>query len=256
MATNLYEEVDYLTQARERYTEQFKNKEAFDAYVRLVIKQLLEVQEACKDMMQLRSIDTAVGSQLDLIGKIVGQPRTLINYSAFPFFGFDGASGAETFGSATDSTVGGLFRSLYQEEGASNTVDDETYRFILKARIIANTTTATPNAVLEGLQFITGNTNSRLIEQPNAHLTLEIQNNLSDLEKYFLEGLSEQGSILPIPIGVAVEVVYFEEDYFGMAECVGAKGLVGFASGYGAGYGKSYGQATYTADSGIIATLA
>jgi len=221
MTTNAFTEVDYLSQGRGRVTEQFKNKPVFDAYLKLIMDSLNELQGVYKDLMQLRSIDTAVGAQLDLIGDIVGQPRTLVNY---------------------DSTIGGLFRSVNQEEGAAAEVDDETYRFLIKARIIANTTRATPEAIISGINFVTGNANTTLVEQPFAHITLEVQNNLTDFQAYFLKGLSDQGSIIPIPIGVTVDYVFFEEEYFGFYEDPNALGLIDPITGYGHGYGTSYGE--------------
>lgn len=242
MTTNAFTEVDYLSQGRGRVTEQFKNKPVFDAYLKLIMDSLNELQGVYKDLMQLRSIDTAVGAQLDLIGDIVGQPRTLVNYDAFPYFGFDGATAAQTFGTTSDSTIGGLFRSVNQEEGAAAEVDDETYRFLIKARIIANTTRATPEAIISGINFVTGNANTTLVEQPFAHITLEVQNNLTDFQAYFLKGLSDQGSIIPIPIGVTVDYVFFEEEYFGFYEDPNALGLIDPITGYGHGYGTSYGE--------------
>ena len=254
MTTNAFTEIDYLAEGRGRVTEQFKNKPVFDAFLKLVMDYLNELQIVYKDLMQLRSINTATGAQLDLIGNIVGQPRTLVNYNAFPYFGFDGATGAEPFGTLSDSTVGGVFRSRLQEEGSSATVDDETYRFIIKARIIANSTRATPQAIIDGLNFITGNTTSRLVEQPNAHVTLEIQNTLTDFQRYFLTGLSSQGSIVPVPISVAVEYVFFEESYFGMYEDPTAQPLAGYSTGYGLAYGEAYGKSTIEGG-GYIAEL-
>jgi hypothetical protein len=230
-------------------TEQFKNKPVFDAYLKLAFDALNGVQAVYKDLMQLRSIETATGNQLDLIGEIIGQPRTLVNYNAFPYFGFDGATAAETFGTISDSTIGGVFRSVNQEEGSSSSVDDETYRFLIKCRIIANTTRATPEAIITGLNFITGNTNSGVVEQPNAHITIEIQNNLTDLQAYFLQGLSQIGSIIPVPIGVAVDYVFFEDEYFGFLEDPNAATLSTLVGGYGYIYGESYGE--ISADSNV-----
>lgn len=247
MTENMFVQVDYLQEARDRYTFQFTDKPVFDKYIKIFLDELNVIQEAYKDLMQLRSIDTAAGTQLDQIGNIVGQPRVLTNYDAFPYFGFDGASAALSFGTLADSSVGGIFRSYLREEGSSAVIDDNTYRFIIKARIAANTTRATPEDIIKGLNFITGNTNSCLIEQPLARITIEVQNNLTDFEKYFLTGLSNQGSIIPIPIGVAVDFVFFEEDYFGFSEDANAFGFAGDVGGYGQDYGMSYG---YSAVSG------
>jgi hypothetical protein len=243
MPTNAFTEVDYLSEGRGRYTEQFKDKPVFDAYLRLAFNALNELQDTFKDLMQLRSIDTATGVQLDLIGKLIGQPRSLVNYTAFPFFGFDGSSGAETFGTLSDASLGGLFRSKDQEEGGAAVVDDTTYRFLIKARIAANTSTATPEAVISGLNFITDNSNTTIVEQPDAHLQIEVENTLTDLQAYFLTGLSNEGSIVPVPIGVTVDFVFFEPEYFGFLEDPNAQALANLAGGYGGDYGESYGGA-------------
>lgn len=227
MTTNAFTDVDYLSEGRGRVTEQFKTLPVFDAYLKLALDPMVELQGVYKDLMQMRSIETASGSQLDLIGSIVGQSRTLVNYNALPFFGFDGAVAAETFGSSTDNTLGGVWRSSGQVEGTASTVDDETYRFIIKCRIIANTTRATPESVIKGLNFITNNTTTALVEQGNAHITVEVQNTLTDFQKYFLRGLSDQGSIIPIPISVTATYVFFEEDYFGFDDDPLSSPLIG-----------------------------
>ena len=105
MTTNAFTEIDYLPQGRGRVTQQFKDKPVFDAYLKLALDALNEIQNVYKDLMQLRSINTATGVQLDQIGNIVGQSRTLVNYNAFPYFGFDGAASAETFGTISDRCV-------------------------------------------------------------------------------------------------------------------------------------------------------
>lgn len=254
MTINSFSEVDYLTETLGRVTEQFKGKPIYAAFINIVMQQILELQQAFKDLKQLRSIDTASGEQLDVIGRLVGQERTLVNYDVFPYFGFNGATGAETFGTVTDPAIGGVFKSYLQQEGSSATVDDETYRFLIKARIIANTTKATPEAVISGLNFITSNANCSVIEQPNAHITLEIQDNLTDFQKYFLQGLSNQGSIVPIPIGVAVDYVYFNENYFGFNEDSNANGFAKATGGYGFSYGSSYGSFT-TSGGGYLSQI-
>jgi len=256
MTTTPFTETDYLSEARGRVGQQFKDKPVFDTYLKLAIDQITELQSVYKDLMQLRSIDTASGEQLDAIGRLFGQERTLVNYNTFPFFGFNGSSGAETFGTLSNSTLGGLFRSKDQEEGSSSTVDDKTYRFIIKARIIANSSKATPEAIISGLNFVTGNANCRVVEHPDAHITLEVENNLTDFQSYFLRGLSNQGSIIPIPVGVAVEYVFFEEDYFGMAEDSEASTLGSLGTGYGMEYGMGYGAATSSETGGYIPALA
>ena len=201
-------EVDYLAQARSRYTQQFKNKPIFDAHINIFITEITEIQDMLQDLIGLRSLETAVGSQLDMIGAIVGQPRVLVDFSLFPFFGFDGASEAQTFGSLYDANLGGTWKSISDAEGASFEVDDDTYRFIIKARIVANISNTTPQGVIDAVNYIVSRADSSIVEMGNAHLKITHYATLTTLQEYFLRGLSSIGSIIPLPISVSYEIEY------------------------------------------------
>lgn len=183
-----FESVDYLAQARERYTDYFKDDPFYDAFLKGVLTLINELQECLKGLLQLRSLDTATGEQLDVIGALVGQPRVLANFTAIPYFGFDGASGAQSYGSIADPLLGGVFRSINQPEGVDYAVDDETYRFLIRARIMANSSTCTSEAVISSLKFVTGRNDVQIAEPGNAHIIMYIPDVLTDLQKYFLSG--------------------------------------------------------------------
>lgn len=88
MATNPFNFVDYLELARSRTTEQFKleNAPVFDRYLQLLVVEIQNLQQVFRDLKQLRSLDTAVGDQLDIIGDIVGQDRVLLSADLYSFW--------------------------------------------------------------------------------------------------------------------------------------------------------------------------
>ncbi len=65
---NEFNTVDYLEEARDRVTQQFKDQDIFDRYLQILLINNTELQDVIKDLMQKRSIDTAEGVQLDIIG--------------------------------------------------------------------------------------------------------------------------------------------------------------------------------------------
>ena len=199
-------EVDYLSQARSRYTQQFKNKPIFDAHIKIFITEITELQDMLQDLIGLRGLDTATGVQLDLIGSIVGQPRVLVDFTLFPFFGFYEDSTALGFSSLSAPTTGGVLKSLSEGNGEDFVVDDNTYRFILKARIVANISNTTPQGVIDAVNYIVGRTDSAIEEMGNAHLKITHYATLTPLQDYFLRGLSSVGSIIPLPICVSYEI--------------------------------------------------
>ena len=131
MANPDFTSIDYLNEARERYTEAFKEKEVFDRYIQQVIEQQTQLQQVFKDLLQKRSIDTATGATLDIIGEIVGQPRELISADLFRFFGFEGVLQADAFGDGINSILGGKFYNFGDATGGNVLLDDETYRLFI-----------------------------------------------------------------------------------------------------------------------------
>ena len=103
---NQFDIRNYVDEARELITEQFKKKPVIDKYLRLILSGILDAQEVLRQLQQQRSVDTAIGAQLDVIGDIVGIPRGLVFGQLFSFFGFEGAPLGDTFGSLNDPTVG------------------------------------------------------------------------------------------------------------------------------------------------------
>lgn len=54
---------------------QFRDKPFIEILVKALMTQVQEIEDALFDLLVKRTIDTAVGAQLDVIGKIVGQKR-------------------------------------------------------------------------------------------------------------------------------------------------------------------------------------
>lgn len=228
---NPYVEIDYLTEARSRVTYQFQDKQIFDKYVQLLISQSSSTQETLKQLMQLRSIDTAFGATLDIIGNIVGQERT-------PLPGY-----------------------LFDADGFV-IPDDETYRLLIKAKIIKNNTDCTPESVIYGTEFILGVNGVTIQEGKDASYIVYVPRYLSSLEKYLILGIVTDYytlTLLPKPVGVRVEFVEFVgTNFFAFAGVPNAKGFGEFTgtTTYGIGYGLSYGVSDYAAvDGGIFANF-
>lgn len=194
---------EFLNVARDRVTEQFKQKPVYDKYLQLLLSGKIELQNTVQDTMQLRSIDSAVGAQLDVIGEIVGRPRGLVTSDLFYYFGFEGAAQAESFGSTTDPTVGGQWYSLNAPVGISREPSDDEYRLILKAKIIKNRTLARPEDIIEAYKFLFGAGTVTIEELAPAEVRIGIGKILNNVERGLLFDLGGAGTLLPKPIGVS-----------------------------------------------------
>ena len=226
---NEFNTVDYLQEARERVTEQFKNQDIFDRYLQILLVSNTELQGVLKDLMQKRSIDTAEGAQLDVIGEIVGQKRELIDTALLTYFAFDGYPDAQTYGDLDAPSIGGVFYSFGDPLVGNTLLSDDQYRLFIKAKIIKNFTNVTPNQFLSFLSFVFGSPVNMIIAEGGAEFTALVGKTLTSFEKTLLTYVSNVNGystrFIPKPIGVRVNFGSFNyENYFGFLGAPNAKG--------------------------------
>lgn len=228
---NSFNIVDYLSEARSRVTEQFKTEDhpVFDKYLQLLLGGKIELQEIFRQLMQERSIDTATGAQLDIIGDIVGQPRELIDTALLVFFAFQGYPNAQSYGDLNNPALGGPYYDINNPLAGNTLLTDEQYRLFIKAKIIKNSTNATPNQFIEFMQFVFGIDINLVVAEGNAEFTLMMGRQLTSFEKVLLNYTSYSSGypsrFVPKPIGVRVNFGEFTADnYFGFQGAPNAKG--------------------------------
>lgn len=260
MATNEFFLEDYLSVARARVTEQFKTEDhpIFDKYLQILLGGKIELQEVFRQLMQERSIDTATGAQLDIIGEIVGQPRELIDTALLTYFAYQGYPDAQSYGDLNDSSLGGFYRGIDDPLAGNTLLNDDQYRLFIKAKIIKNSTNATPNQLLDFVNFVFDSPKNQIIEEGEAAYTLMLGKPLSSFEKVLLNYISYSSGypsrFVPKPIGVRVNYgSYIAGEAFAFQGVANAKGygdLASFATvgGYGSSYGVAYGGP----DSGVV----
>lgn len=241
---NPFEIYDYLTEARERVTESFKDKDVFDRYLQLLLVANIELQQVFKDLMQKRSLDTATGAQLDIIGRIVGQPRELIDTALLDYFAFDTYPTAAPYGDLSDPSEGGLYYSLGDPLAGNTLLNDNQYRLFIKAKIIKNNTNVTPDQYLDFLSFVFGATLSNVISESNAEFTVLIGKELTPFERVLVTYTSNNDGyetpFIPKPIGVRINYGQFDSTNFFAYQ--GAPGAEGFGDLSDPSVGGKYGQ--------------
>ena len=146
--------VNYKSLMYENYTEAFKDKDVFDKYIKLLSYEADNVAVVLKQLIQERSIDTAVGKQLDIIGNIVGQTREIVNAEDFPYFAYEGAPLAQSYGDLNNKRFGGYYWDITKPLTGNVTLNDDQYRIFIKAKIMKNITRATPEDVISFIRFV------------------------------------------------------------------------------------------------------
>ena len=161
------------------------------------------------------NIDTATGYALDLVGRHIGVSRVLPTVIAKEYFGWLEDDSALSFG------VGEFYR--YGDAlSASVVLNDNDYRFFIRARITKNYQTGTIENIVKSIQFVVGN-HSNVIDIQN--MTMNIIVNSDKLNSLTLYAISKM-NILVRPVGVMYEYTVLVNDKpFGFAHDNGSYGF-------------------------------
>lgn len=137
-----------------RLATEFREAENLISYIRALLVEANTLEQVYCDILEKRWLDTAEGVQLDIIGAIVGQGRTFIDAEIFEYFGFHNNAQANSFGTLTDSAIGGRFRYIGEPIIGLRQLSDEEYRVFIKARIARNMTSSTPENIIDQVKYI------------------------------------------------------------------------------------------------------
>lgn len=196
-------EQDYKTTARSRLTDRHRSDETFLAILDTLVeiksqrqKQYLSVADTFLD------IDKSEGKNLDLIGKLIGEERTLVNFIDRSYFGFLGARLSESYDI-------GYWYSLYKNKyGTLRTLTDAEYRRVLKARVVKNSSDNNRNSFLEVLNTLLGNNSAVIVESEN-NTAIEVRIiDLDGLASYYLSKYKSNTNLIPIPLGRRLSVTH------------------------------------------------
>lgn len=232
MALVPFEMNNFIQESEDIVTTQFQDKDVFNRYLRLLKSECQTLLGVFKDMIQLRDIDSARGAQLDIIGRIVGQDRTIVNGDLFPFFGYQGILISESFGTVFNKTIGGNWWSLGTPIGGNVTLSDEQYRLLIKAKIIKNNSQGRNEDYIKFGNFVL-NAEVEFQDDSGAfsQATVLVGRRLTLFEKalmaFVFEGLDYNLTYSPKPLGVGIQVGVFDVNgTLGFAGTPNAKGMI------------------------------
>lgn len=203
------EEQDYKAIALSRLTDRHRSDEAFISILDTLVD-LKEVRQ--KEILQISEnfldIDKSEGKNLDLIGRLIGEERNLVNFIDRSYFGFLGARLSESYDI-------GYWYSLYKNKyGTLRTLSDEEYRRVLKARVVKNSSDVSRDSFLKVLNLLLDNESSVVIESEN-NKAIEVRIKDEDgLASYFLSKYKSDTNLIPIPLGRRLGVVHIMPVYY------------------------------------------
>ena len=213
--------IDHKELAESRLATQFKESTNLISYIKALLLESDSLEGVFRSLLTDRWIDTAEGINLDIIGSIVGQPRILVDALIISYFGFAPNSGASSFGSVSNVSLGGRFRSKEESTTGNRELTDEEYRVYIRARIIKNSINPNLPETLSFFKFLF-EVEQIIITDGAMHYTVQFGRMLTVNEKAFLLNTD----LVPKVAGVGVGYQEYEsESAFGFGGIPTSKGF-------------------------------
>jgi len=173
----------------DRIYAQYRNKPKAVAWYRITPEIAGQLETVYNSIRLSYNIDHATFDQLDVLGRIVVIDRS---YEAGVIF-------ETTDWGGVDSQFGGTDSMFTAPSGITNaTLSDEIFRKLIKSKIAKNNSDATIDSIITALEFITGDTQIRVIDPEDMTFTIEFGMELTPVDRMLLTSFN----IVPKPQGV------------------------------------------------------
>lgn len=187
-------------------TSQHRDRPKFVAMVQAIAGAVGDITAMIQSLPQAFDIDTAVGTQLDIIGEWVGQSRVVAGVLTFGFFGFSDSLVAEPFGEEGNPSIGGRFYEEGEPFTQTAVLGDPEYRLVLKAKIIRNHYQGTTEAIENALQLIFG-VPAIVRDDGTMNIDIVVNGPISLIGQSLLTNFD----LLPRPAGVAIRSIIYTD---------------------------------------------
>lgn len=200
---------------------QYSDKPKAIGSVRAILSAYENVYEGAMSLEEAFDLDTAVGKQLDIIGKIVGISREVPFAVPKNFFGFeDNVDTAYPFDDKFLSVNTYPMKDKFELDYSTGILDDYRFRFFIKSKIAKNYTVAkvysetgvslpsTLDYLFEGKSYV--------VDNKNMSMTIYIDREFDTSMIQYIKQLD----LIPRPQGVRYRAViqYAESSTFGFGD--------------------------------------
>lgn len=213
------EHKDIVAEGLDELMTQWRDKPITVGLLKSYLENVQIVEDNLQSISTMTSIADSEGVQLDNLGRIVGQPRKVVDGTYGLYFGFAGNPNAVGFGIEPFYVSGDPI--LVTKE-----LDDDQYRIYIRARAASNKSSGTPEDLINFFKALFGAETNTIVEDTDpAHAVVKVGHIFTNDEKLIILS-SKQNGIVPRPAGVSYTIEQFSENgYFGFAADSQAEGF-------------------------------
>lgn len=176
-----------------RIYAQYRNAPKAVAWYNITRHLGAQIDTTAATVRTMYDIDHNSGAQLDIIGRIVVQPREFTGQVSM----VPGWCATIVNSPAECGDTSAMCSALSVDQDSK--MSDELYRLAIRAKIIKNNSDATIDSILDGMNFLLPNANVlRVTDGEDMSFSIEFYGNITELERWALRNQS----FVPKPQGV------------------------------------------------------
>ena len=206
---------------------QYRDLPKAEATIKALVEPYKNIYDVMAQFETAFDVDLAVGKQLDIIGKIVGVNRLVPFTIPKKYFGFSDNPLSYPMGDKFLTVVSYPMKDKFEIPYTTGQLNDNDYRFFIKAKIIKNTVSAymiraKGNSLQNAIDFLF-DSKAYIVDNKNMSLTIYIDSTFD----FSLTPFINQLDIIPRPQGVDIKTVisYNTGDTFGFSDNANSKGF-------------------------------
>jgi hypothetical protein len=187
----------YSDLASSRVIGQYRSAPKFNKWLQLYVAKGGSLASTYGIMSQMLDVDTSIGQQLDVIGRIVGVARPYFTEVPGSYFGYINDAGDPP---TSNPYLVGPYIGPETQTSQNLPLNDALFRAIIRAKIVSNNSFVTTDDIILAFEFIAGIDVVELIDGEDMTFSIVFAQEPAFIVRQVMVVFA--GQILPTPAGV------------------------------------------------------
>lgn len=188
--------MDNVLRAKSRIINEYRNKPRMISWLTITPGISNQHLEAPLDRIYSSyDVDTVIGEELDIIGRIVGVPRPILRAAEFDVFGYLGNDSYTNYN---------ISPYIGDGEAVDAPLNNDLYRKLVKAKIARNISDGTADSIIQLLEIIIGVKVTALVDNGDKSFDIGVDSTLDNTTLYLIENFD----IIPRPQGTRIGEIF------------------------------------------------
>lgn len=188
--------MDHALRARSRIINEYRDKQRMVSWLTItpgISNQHLETP--LDRIYSSYDVDTVIGEELNIIGRIVGVPRPILRAAEFDVFGYLGNDSYTNYNIAPYIGDG---------EAVDAPLNNDLYRKLIKAKIARNISDGTADSIIQLIEIIIGVKVTALVSNFDKSFDIGVASTLDNTTLYLIENFD----LIPCPQGTRIGQIF------------------------------------------------